>query len=239
MQKKLVFTLLLMAVFVCGVFAQIDFSIGGGGLFDYSLRNGIKVEIDDNTTQYGGNRNMSIGGFIFFDVTYAELSVYYAHGSLSTVYDDGNDKKVNSNPVDGKTIKPLSASQLGFSLLGKYPIKMGSFTFFPLLGVDYNIVISVKNESKSVYPKKGEDGKDTNETAGWNNQFGFLAGIGGDINLGKSVFLRMEGLFHMRLPSKVNKEVMDAAIEAGIKKDKINATLGMGPQIKIGVGYRF
>jgi hypothetical protein len=230
MQKKLVFTLLLMVVFVCGVFAEIDFSVGGGGLFDYSLRNGMKLDVGNDKTEYKGIRNMSFGGFIFFDVTYAELSVYYAYGSLSSVQVDGEGTKTVS-PKESNDPK-TSASQLGFSLLGKYPIKMGSFTFFPLLGVDYNIVVSQKTKSAA--------GEQKEKDPGHFSQFGFLGGIGGDINLGKSVFLRMEGLFHMRLPSKYMKDAVDEYLKIpGTKKEDISATWGMGPQIKIGIGYRF
>jgi len=226
MQKKLILALLLTVFIAAGAFAQIGLSVGGGGLFDLSGNNGVKITLKDDK-EYSGFRNTSIGGFIFFDVTYAELNVYFAHGSLAvvTVDKDGN-KTVNG---DG-AFKSLSAMQLGFSLLGKVPFQVGEkFTFFPLLGVDYNMVISVKDEDKN---------KD--ENPGYWNQFGFLAGVGGDINLSKSLFLRMEGLFHIRLPSKNAKDAEAAGKLLAVGTDaKVKATWGMGPQIKLGIGYRF
>jgi opacity protein-like surface antigen len=220
MQKKLVLALLLMTVFICGAFAQVNFSAGGGGLFDYSGRNGIK-----NEDGYSGFRNMSFGGFIFFDVTYAELDVNFAYGSLSYVtkdYESG--EKTNSDNTSG------TALQLGFSLLGKYPINLGSITIFPLVGVDYNIVFSAKTKVDK------EETKDPNP--GYSNQFGFLAGIGGDFNITKSVFIRAEGLFHIRLPSKGMKDGADL-LNIFTGTDEYKATWGMGPRLKLGVGFRF
>jgi outer membrane protein W len=210
MQKKLVLALLLMTVFIGGAFAQINLSVGGGGLFDYSGRNGIKSD-----AEYNGSRNMSFGGFIFFDITYAELDVNFAYGSLSGVGKDYNTGK-KSEPVNSG-----SALQLGFSLLGKYPINLGSLTVFPLLGVDYNIVFSVKDKDG----KKGSN-------PGYSNQFGLLAGVGGDFNITKSVFIRAEGLFHLRLASKNVKDTIGS-------NSNLSATWGMGPRVKIGVGFRF
>jgi opacity protein-like surface antigen len=194
-----------------GAFAQIKFSAGGGGLFDFSGNNGYKY--DD--WFYYGYRNTSFGGFIFFDVTYAELDVNFAYGSISPVAEILGIKLTTSDS------EKLSAMQLGFSLLGKYPINLGSFTVFPMLGVDYNIVISVKDKDGNKDPNPGY----------W-NQFGFLAGVGGDFNITKSIFIRAEGLFHIRLP---NKNMKDAIGD----DDDVSATWGMGPRIKIGVGFRF
>lgn len=202
-----------------GAFAQLGLSVGGGGLFDLSVRNGLKFDLGNKEEYYYGFRNMSIGGFIFFDVTYAELNVSFAYGSISNL--SYNTLLNKEKEVDKEK---LSAMQFGFSLLGKYPINMGKLTIFPLFGVDYNIVLSVKYKNIS------------DDNPGYWNQFGFLAGIGGDINLTKSLFFRMEGLFHLRLPTKKYNDVKDAYTEN--KKD-INTTWGMGPQIKLALGFRF
>ncbi|MCL1959834.1 MAG: hypothetical protein FWF68_09555 [Spirochaetes bacterium] len=224
MQKKLILALLMIALAAGGAFAQLGLSVGGGGLFDLSARNGVKTKIG-NDDVYEGFRNMSIGGFIFFDVTYAELNVSFAYGSISSVY-VGLDGEKFVNGQNGNDTK-LSAMQFGFSLLGKYPINMGKLTIFPLFGVDYNIVLSVKNDGHSI------------DNPGYNNQFGLLAGIGGDINLTKSLFFRMEGLFHLRLPTKNYNDAKDLAVKGGADKKEINTTWGMGPQIKLALGFRF
>jgi len=219
MQKKIVLALLMTAFTAVGAFAQLGFSVGGGGLVDMSFNNGIKPATGKG---YGGIRNTSFGGFIFFDVTYAELNVYFAHGSITPVIIDENGKTQENDPNADK----VTMTQLGFSLLGKFPIYMGNVTFFPLLGIDYNIVLSAK------------DGDEKDPNPGYWNQFGFLGGVGADINITKSIFIRAEGLFHIRLPSKqVNDQ--KAAAEKLEPSAKLKTTWGMGPQIKLAVGFKF
>jgi len=226
MQKKIVLALLMIALVVGGAFAQLNLSAGVGGLFDLSFRNGLKtIDLPGDKEMYVGSSNQSIGGHIFFDVTYAELDVNFTFGSISSVFvdTDGN-KEVNGPKGDDKRI---SAMQLGFSLLGKYPIYLGNVTVFPLLGVDYNIVLSTKVDKKAL------------PNPGYSNQFGLLAGIGGDFNLTKSLFVRAEGLFHLRLASKNAKDAKDLAVKGGAKEEQLKTTLGMGPQIRLALGYRF
>jgi hypothetical protein len=181
-------------------------SAGGGLLFDYSLNNGVERD-----SQYMGIRLLSFGGFGFFDATYGELDVNFAYGSVTVVRDFGD-----KNTEDGG-----SMLQLGFTLLGKYPLSLTGlpFTLFPLLGVDYNLALSVKDK----------DGYSEDHPGDF-SQFGILAGAGLDFPLTNALYLKGEVLFHFRFASK---QMKDSA--AGIGGD---TTFGMGPRIKIGVGYR-
>jgi hypothetical protein len=109
--KKSISILALLAIIATGAFAQgfpFPMAAGGGLLFDWSGNNGI-----ERTNRYAGFRNLSIGGFGFFDATYAELDVSFAYGSLTGVFDA---------PGNNETKDIGSVLQLGFSLLGKYPI---------------------------------------------------------------------------------------------------------------------
>jgi hypothetical protein len=228
MQKKIVLALLLAAFIGGGAFAQISMSAGGGGFFDFSGNNGVKVEMQHPTynngkaiSLYEGIRNTSFGAFAFYDVTYAELDVYFAYGSLTHVYIENEERKDNDLGT---------AIQFGFSLLGKYPIDMGGFTIFPLIGIDYNSVLSVDGNSKD---------------AGDLSQFGLLAGIGGDISISGPLFIRLEGLLHLRFSSKFSTD-MKKELEPIIKewnalggKASSKTTLGFGPQIKVAMGYKF
>jgi len=135
MMKKGIFVLVLLAILATGAFAQgISLAAGGGLLFDYSTNNGVKYG-----SNFMGNNNLSFGGFGFFDATYGEADISFAYGSLSA-YTSGN-----------VTIRlhDVSAFQLGFSFLGKYPFNIRSLTIFPLLGISYNMVLSAKNDSGS------------------------------------------------------------------------------------------
>jgi outer membrane protein W len=207
MKKSISILVLLALVTVGGAFAQgFGLSAGGGLLFDYSANNGIEA-----SGFYTGTRTTSFGGFIFFDATYAELDVSFAYGSVTGVYDW---------PVLGSGTEDAgSVMQLGFTLLGKYPIDLGAVTLFPLVGVGYNAVLSWSDPDGNKADKPGDM-----------SQFGILAGVGIDKNLTDALYLRAEALFQLRLPSKA---MSDAAVGGA------SATLGMGAVVKVGVGYRF
>jgi len=203
MMKKGIFVLALLAILATGAFAQgFSLAAGGGLLFDWSFNNGV-----ESGSIYAGWRNMSFGGYGFFDATYAEVDVSFAYGLLSIVTEP-------SSSYD----PDMSMLQLGFSVLGKFPIGISKLTIFPLLGVSYNLVLSAEVDGVSA-SKPSED-----------NQLGFLAGAGLDFPLTGGLFLRGETLFHLRLPSE------DMNDQTGGGWD---TTFGMGPQIKIGVGYKF
>jgi len=206
--KKSILVLALLAIVATGAFAQgFSLSAGGGALFDYSLNNGI-----EDPTGYIGFNILSFGGFGFFDATYAELDINFAYGPYSIV---------TKIPYNNYNMKALNALHLGFTLLGKYPISLAGATIFPLLGANYNIVLSGKYTDGGRLNKPGDL-----------SQFGLLAGAGLDINFTRALYLRAETMFSLRFPSKDSN---DAA------KNFSNAktTLGMGPRIKIGVGFKF
>jgi len=210
--KKSISILALLAIIATGAFAQgfpPPMSAGGGLLFDWSFNNGVETKISGKRA-YTGINALSFGGFGFFDATYAEVDVSFAYGLLTLASDADGSK-------DSKDLG--SALQLGFTLLGKYPIGLGGFTLFPLLGADYNLVLSVKNKDGSSESKPGEY-----------SQFGLLAGAGLDFPLTSALYLRGEALFHLRFASKLMTDIASSGD---------STTLGMGPRIKIGVGYKF
>jgi len=219
--KKYIFILALIAIAATGAFAQwfpLHMAAGGGLLFDWSGNNGFEATY----VGYHYKENLqvlSFGGFGFFDATYAELDVGFAYGSWTHV--------LSSSTIDGG-----SALQLGFTLLGKYPIDLGNFTIFPLLGADYNMVLSGGEELPSHYFTKNP---------GDRNQFGFLAGAGLDYPLpfSDALFLRAEVLFHLRFPSKASKDSAEHYVNNDVGRHLNGMNFGMGPRIKISVGYRF
>ncbi|MCL1814617.1 MAG: hypothetical protein FWG27_02185 [Treponema sp.] len=209
--KKSISVLVLLAILAVGAFAQgISMSAGGGAIVDMSFNNGVKEDSDNKWLM----RNMSFGGFVFFDATYAEVNVSFAYGLVS-----------DYGKAGGSSFGPDkfgSVLQLGFSLLGKYPIELGPVTVFPLLGASYNMVLSAKDD----------DGDKIDDPMDF-SQFGLLAGGGVDYDLTDSLYLRGEVLFQLRFASKTMKDMAD------FFGGDFKTTLGMGPVIKIAVGYRF
>lgn len=111
----------------------------------------------------------------------------------------------------------IYATQFGFTLLGKFPIDLGGFTLFPAIGIGYNMVLSASSD----------DG-DWDEPSDF-SQFGILFGAGADFPLGDTLFIRTKALFNLRFPSKFMDDMSG---------DGFDTTLGMGPRIEVGVGFK-
>jgi opacity protein-like surface antigen len=216
MKKKFI-TLVFFALIASSVFAQVGISAGAGMLFDANRNNGYQM---GNTYVEIGNR--SIGGFVFFDATYVQADINFSYGMLR----DGGRRSNGDADITGNVM------HLGFSIFGKYPITFDSRrsedrdnrrgesrnmrAFFPMLGVSYNMVLSQSLEGESA------DG------AGDGHQFGILPGIGFDFGLSDNLFLRAEALAHIRFPSTAMRDAPG-----------VSNSIGVGPRIKVGMGYRF
>jgi len=212
--KKSVLILILIILAAAGAFAQsFSISAGAGGLFDWSFNNGVEEKISGDK-YYEGLRNMSFGGFAFFDATYAEFDLSFTYGLIKAVIDEPG----NSSSSDGGKML-----QVGAGLLLKYPLDFGKITFFPLIGANYNVVLSYKISGISI----GSSAIDVLKR--W-SQIGLLGGAGFDLSISGPLFLRIEALYQLRFASKGMKD--SASGDA-------YATLGMGPLVKAGVGYRF
>ena len=193
-----------------GAFAEFSMSIGGGLLTDISFGNGYQyVEYEDAINNYG------IGGFVFFDVTYAEIDIYFAYGILDIVTKSG----------DQTQKKGGGSLQLGFELIGKYPFYPGRVILFPLLGFKYNLALTFKNEG-------GDDFFPGNSAVEYFSQFSILIGVGLDIPFTSNIFLRTEVMLSSRFPSKYMNDIVE-------KNQEATATIGIGPRAKIAVGYKF
>ena len=206
MKKKIVLALLMAALLAGGVFADGLLSAGGGLLFDLSGNNGFK-----NGDAYYGMRNTSFGGYAFFDATFVEVDVSFARGSLTAV-EEAEGVSISEN--FGSTM------QLNVSLLGKFPIfHLLNVSLFPLIGINYNMVFSLKDPGGTSYSDPGDM-----------SQIGILGGIGADFGLGSSLYIRAEGMFQVRLPSKWQKDEANYADMA--------TTFGLGPRVKAGIGIK-
>ena len=203
MKKKI----LILFVFVLVTASAWSLGIGGGALWDWNLNSGWDASSFGN--QNYRQDNMSLGGFAFLDMTFLELDLSFAYGIFKeTIGTSGLEQSVEPK-----------AFQLGISALGKLPIGLLGFYIFPILGINYNMVLSYSYDGYS-YDAPMEL-----------SQFGLLGGLGLDIPLGTSLFIRGEGLFQLRLPNIENLSVLT--------DPDFSAKFGMGPRIKLGAGYRF
>ena len=158
----------------------------------------------------------NMGIFLFFDATYVELSLAYCSGGsetqVSTITRDpvgdmvGGEVWLSSKP-DHKAIEVC--------LLGKYPFTFGRFDVFPLLGISYLFVFHV--EEKGITADNPSD----------SSTLGFHGGVGTDFALTKSLFIRGEFLWSIRVPSQSERDAYD------------KVDMASGPRIKLGLGYYF
>jgi hypothetical protein len=202
MAKKNLAVLVIAVLAVSGVFAQ-SFSVGVGGYLGGDFGGGTEQGSQKSETPYFGG-----GGFAFFDATYAELSVGILFGSMTT--------------KTGNVENTSSLTNVDIALLGKFPIEIGdSLSIFPLLGVDYQATLSVKDKNGKEADSPGDF------SALW-----VKAGAGLDFSLTDSFFLRFEALYGIRLPNKVETDITE-------KDSNAKALLGHGPTIKLAAGFRF
>ena len=222
MAKKGLLVLVLAAVVAGGAFAQmppLEFSAGGG----FAFSGGRIGRIMYDTDNWGGERALGFGGFLFFDATFVEASVSIMGGPLSWVdVSDG----------DRETYNWGSLLSMELALLGKFPFALGeSATFFPLLGIGGNIALSVSDED-------GYSWSDfTDEPLGdWYSTFRLKFGVGADFAITERVFFRAQGLgWYGFAPSGLR----DMANEMNDEDSGWSARGGFGASVRLAVGFRF
>ena len=171
--------------------------------------------ISIKTPYFGG------GGFAFLDATYAELSLGFFGGAGTYKEDQGSQSSESDMSVTGFDI----------GLLGKYPFAVSEkLSVFPLLGISYRIMLSVKDEDGNQYQNSDRDDAPGDCSALW-----FRFGGGLDFSFTDHVYLRGGLLYGFRLANKFENDMVDSVPSAADPK-----TLGgHGLEVKIAVGYRF
>jgi hypothetical protein len=215
--KKIISFLAVAAFVATGVFAQnslipeFKVSIGGGGYFASDFAGGYKSESGtDSMPNYGG------GGYIFGDFTYAEVMIGVG-GEVIDSYHNG--AKVDF-------LSGASATFMDVSALFKWPFALGAekkLSLFPLLGIDYRMVLSMKSQLGNL--QDFTVGQTSDASALW-----FKFGVGGDYKFTDHVFLRANLLYGVRLPNKHEQTMVNSGATYNV---------GHGLDIKLAVGYQF
>lgn len=205
-----------------------DFSLSAGGRIFYNGMFNIGeqsyMETDENTafinsylSNLYSNHGFGIGGF--FDATYVEIGLDFIFGTFTP----------NNSGYHGNF--ELNSTQFGFSLMGKYPVALGSITAFPLLGIDYQILISGEVKPGGSKLKRSDLGR-------WKDLYdAFSISVGGgvDYNLTSKLYLRGVFLLNFKLDSSFDSDYRKLTQIDGV----IEATLfTFGPRFSAGVGYR-
>jgi len=211
--------ILALAAFVAGGVSAMEvpplqFSVGGGLSFDYS-RVLYWENFPGNIRHAGSLEHFGFGGWLFADATFAELAI-----------------AVQGGPGTWLLPQPfgeISASfvAMDFTLLGKFPFTFsgGSFSLFPLLGIGYNLVLSVSADDEAVLGTRLDSPGDF-------SAFRIKWGAGGDFNLSESLFIRASLLASFSFPPSV---VSDFAHAQPVWTEY---TGGFGATVRIGIGLR-
>ena len=227
MKKKGLLVLVLAAIIAGGAFALPGFrlSAGAGGLFTTDLIGGgggytspissINTNTDMFIPKFAG------GGFVFFDATYAELSLGFSGGNASFV------TTVNE-AVTNTASFPMSLFNIG--LLLKFPFGGEKLQFFPLLGIDYALALSVKNENGDTAKNQNGDDISSDFSALWAN-----LGFGMDYSFTENIYLRLDALLGVRMLSKYENDYKEAYKDIMYSIPDMSA----GVTVKLAAGYRF
>jgi hypothetical protein len=258
MLNKYVLSLLLAFAPAFPAPALPEFGLSaGGGLNLGGLFSRYTITADENT-RYGPtdikmNQSMdqfNFGGYLFFDATYAELSLDIQGGVneyKETVRGIGRGTLINDMPLEGTG----SETTLGFTLLGKYPFSLRKdLVFYPLAGIEYRIALVEKRKPKGGSEKDRAEGKTEFDDARdyslslWNSFF-IDIGAGIDFVFRSPLFMRAEFLYGFRLQTPYETAAVDYVVDRfGISRPTLGGNPGMsglthGPELRLALGYRF
>ncbi|MDR2482338.1 MAG: porin family protein [Treponema sp.] len=222
--KRLLLVLAVFGMCSAALFAQnIKLSAGLGGNFtaDFTSFALTKDAKDADLKAKDWNSHLVGGGFyLFFDATYVEANV-------GLLFGNANSDKTDGMSDDQKKGMDVTAIKLG--LFGKYPIDLGSFTLFPMLGIDGQLAVGGK-----FYGEEPADKEEFNKMFSW---FWIKLGVGADIPLAEKFYLRPEFLYGIRLNTEDEKDTIDYYNSGPTKM--VDAIVGHGLDVRVAVGYRF
>jgi len=230
MSKRFLLATILVALVAGGTFAQVPLSIGGGS----SMRSGKAgvIEATERTTGISGTvglNEIGFGNFFFVDTGYLETAI----GVEATVAELRTIGKLGNFSVRENLYGPIISMDV--SLLYKFPIEASErITFFPLLGMGYNIVLFAKmyDDDDNEVPFL-DDAMDLNTLR-------YMGGFGFDVNFENSLFLRVETLGYIGLPSKFFREgKRDLDREPDLILTSNTFLNPYGIICKVAFGYRF
>jgi hypothetical protein len=242
MSKKIFIAAFLLAA-AAAVFA-VDFGLSaGGGAFlggnftksETDVTKGVLgstggMDTSNDVALAYKTKTFDVGAFIFLDATYVELSAAYI-AEIGKVTGESNSTTdltgYSMGIVNTKTDidENYISHVLIVDLLGKYPFALSEkLTVFPALGVGLKFPFGGNAQSDKAHDVTwGVVGK---------------AGAGLDLSLTQVLFLRCEALFAYQFASDQEAKIEMPEDGPGYDFQFKDVGYNMGPQVKIGVGYK-
>jgi len=197
----------------------VGLSMGFGGAYAGDFGGGIAWGSSGKITM----PHTGLGAYLFLDAVYAEVSISAFSGS-------GKWESGNVKPAAGGALPDVSRSAIKAGLFGKYPIAVvpsQKIKAFPLAGVDYEAVLSGKfvlaNGEEAVHLH------DRDLSALW-----FKGGAGVDVDIATGAYLRLELLYGLRTPNKIEQDAVDMSVTPGAETLR-----GHGLTLRCGAAIRF
>ena len=193
--------LLLVLAMVClatGAFAtDVSFGIGASASY-YS---------SDFTESFAGLTGDSaitkipFNFIAYADMTYLQVAVGYR------MFRGAHEK--DTNPISGVSetdFNRFSASYVSFAAYGKFPLQLGSVIFFPMIGVEYDMVIAGTYNDGTAW---------TSQTKSDQSEFWIKGGIGLDVPVSPQLYVRPELILGYKLLNKPEKDLIDSEKSLG------------------------
>jgi hypothetical protein len=184
MKKKIFLALLILTLAAGGAFAQV--SVGAGGNLAVGWDSFKRSDLESATTTTGG------GFYAFLDATYVEADIGLLFGSrkLKGSYETYFGRV--SWEDDGANVSILT-----LGLYGKYPIDLGGFTLFPILGIQLDVGLSAEDDGVKY---------ESEDVADLLNRFWIKFGVGADFNLSEQLYLRPSILYGINFGTKLGRD---------------------------------
>jgi len=231
MARRILLVSVLAAIVAGGAFAQVRFS-AGAGYIDSGRNMGAMAEESVYSEATINYRKNQLGGFLFLDATYAELSLGLMSGVFSA---PGVSTSKSDNSKSGASAGGFdSVLSMDIGLLGRYPIRVAKITVSPLLGVGYNLVLSAKLDTGNDI-RWGEDRYA--DGAGDYSSIRIMLGAGADFDVTDRIFARAEYMAHYTFAPKAIAKVVEREVKDATRSKSKSG--GIGGTYTFAVGYRF
>jgi len=233
MVKRIFLALVVVTLAAGGAFAQVSLSAGFGGTFTADFFN-IAWTSDGNDMLDAAKLDKDIadsniiggGFFAYFDATYVMASLGMNFYDVSPA-----NKDLKKAQEDAKS--STTTTEFNIGLYGKYPFDLGGIVLFPMLGMDFKIVLAqdtTVDGDKRTYKDMLDKDPASELSSVW-----FKAGVGVDIPLGEKLYLRPIFLYGLGLNSKAQNDGQDT-----LNKDKtLGSYVNHGLDIKVALGFKF
>jgi len=226
MGKKVCYIFLLMVIVANVVYAvpELKISTGVGGYIINDFP-GVAKGISDDINKSLSSKTKGGGGFVFFDITFAEFSFGFFGGNCT--FEDRYEDNTDVN-LDEYIFSPIG---FDISLMGKAPFGIGKkVNLYPLMGINYRIITAMFDE----------DALEVENAVDY-SALSFRLGFGMDIfflpdSVNDSLFLRLGIIGGIRLPNKFEKDLVEYYESLNFDA---KAYPGLAIDFKIALGYRF